>query len=271
MRNNKAFTLIELLVVISIIALLIGILLPVLGSVREMAIRSKCAQQIRQVLIAQFSYAADHDGQLFSPITPGDPADNPRDYELLAFFIHTPSKDTLSFYLSDLQAVTCPSFVDNTTGAFASDELRGEVNFPRNASYGHASDTWFTGYQWNTVDYVGDADRPDNIDDPISDKTVIADVVVNLSNLTNPTGWPSQLYRGHVNDSLIPEGANVGRLDGSTVWKAMPAWYAVDPLPSTTLADWQDEDSSAYLTPHFHTGDGTTAGASRRPFRPWFH
>lgn len=54
------FTLIELLVVISIIALLIGILLPVLGSARETARGSASLSNVRQINLASQAYLADN-------------------------------------------------------------------------------------------------------------------------------------------------------------------------------------------------------------------
>jgi len=57
--KRHAFTLIELLVVISIIALLIGILLPALGAARSSAISIQSKSQLRQFGIAFLTYAAD--------------------------------------------------------------------------------------------------------------------------------------------------------------------------------------------------------------------
>ena len=59
-KSYTAFTLIELLVVISIIALLIGILLPALGAARKSARNAICASNIRQIAIGHLSYAQDN-------------------------------------------------------------------------------------------------------------------------------------------------------------------------------------------------------------------
>lgn len=73
---RRAFTLIELLVVVAIIALLAGMLLPALKSVKDAARGAICASNMRQIGMSVVAYAGEWDGCLpYSYILSGaDPA-----------------------------------------------------------------------------------------------------------------------------------------------------------------------------------------------------
>ena len=59
LRRRCGFTLIELLLVISIIAVLAALLLPAIGLVRNAAQSAKCASALRQIGLANLTYADD--------------------------------------------------------------------------------------------------------------------------------------------------------------------------------------------------------------------
>jgi prepilin-type N-terminal cleavage/methylation domain-containing protein len=81
-RSMRGFTIIELLVVVSIIALLIGILLPALGRAREAALLTTSLSNLRQIGTAAGNYAADWNDRQFTMIPDdfGQAGGNPSTY-----------------------------------------------------------------------------------------------------------------------------------------------------------------------------------------------
>jgi len=65
---RDGFTLIELMVVVAIIAVLAGLLLPAIASIRDMAIRTTCGSNLRQQGQIFMVYAADNKGRLPMPL-----------------------------------------------------------------------------------------------------------------------------------------------------------------------------------------------------------
>src|SRR5437879_434417 len=87
-RQFRAFTLLELLVVISIIAILVGLLLPALAKAKDQARKAHCLSNLRQVYLGFMHYCDDNRDRL-PPLGPdpwfsfqyggGDPDTNSHD------------------------------------------------------------------------------------------------------------------------------------------------------------------------------------------------
>jgi prepilin-type N-terminal cleavage/methylation domain-containing protein len=121
-RTRRGFTLVELLVVIGIIALLIAMLLPALGKVKEQANGLKCQANLRTLMQGVQMFAADYKGQL-----PGNDSDYDQvDWWKRCPFIgppqgltvpatallrmqDAPTKGTLWKYIRNKQVYLCPS------------------------------------------------------------------------------------------------------------------------------------------------------------------
>ena len=65
-KHLSGFTIVELLVVISIIALLVGILVPAVQKARDSAKITQSKSNMHQVMVAQRIYASDHNDRNFT-------------------------------------------------------------------------------------------------------------------------------------------------------------------------------------------------------------
>jgi prepilin-type N-terminal cleavage/methylation domain-containing protein len=63
-KKKKGFTLVELLVVISIIAVLLAVLIPSLQKARELAKRTICATQVKQIGVGMGGYALEYNDKM---------------------------------------------------------------------------------------------------------------------------------------------------------------------------------------------------------------
>src|SRR5579864_6908301 len=124
MARRRAFTIVELLVVIGIILLLVAMLLPSLSRAYEVARRTTCQSNLRQLTAAFVRYADEHEAQ-FMPCdasmaqaglgVPADPGIIPElyPYALNRRVFHCPDDPrdgTCTYAINDFLGGTWPSF-----------------------------------------------------------------------------------------------------------------------------------------------------------------
>lgn len=145
----RGFTLIELLVVISIIAILVGILLPALGASRRSARVAACLSNQRQLLVAVTAYAVEYNDSIpFGPqANPASPSNfYPATGMVTSMLSRPPGEPVgagllLDHHLGDTpEALFCPGS-DDEFDAAAQLERIGENWAISNYYYRHGSNT----------------------------------------------------------------------------------------------------------------------------------
>ncbi len=122
MSRKKSFTLIELLIVVAVIAILVAMLLPALGKVREKARQVICLNNLKQLGLATTTFTRDNEGHLPCYITsPWAPTPTDKQWKTWS--------QQLRPYYQDLGIIDCPSYHEWT---------------PTEANY-----MWVNGYGYN--------------------------------------------------------------------------------------------------------------------------
>ncbi|RYX81139.1 type II secretion system protein [bacterium] len=119
--RRAAFTLIELLTVIAIIAILASMLLPSLSRAREMARRTSCASNMRQLTLGVMQYTQDYDERLPTAAV-GAAGENQGGWVYYSKFgtastdpVFVPSKGAIYPYIKSAQVFVCPNDTNGQT------------------------------------------------------------------------------------------------------------------------------------------------------------
>jgi prepilin-type N-terminal cleavage/methylation domain-containing protein len=223
-RNRHAFTLIELLVVIAILAILMAMLVPVMGRMKESARRAACTSQLRQMGTAAVAYAAGEGMYL--------PTGKREDGQEHCIWVHTSVHDTL--------AVREPTRPEDHTHGDPPDPLVVCPSLPQGfGRYGEDLGTrrgWVLGYNYlgrhPSAAAQSEADgKPWTTPIRISDSPGLV-LMTDLNAWATQNGWTfvAHTARGGVwlagagcplPDEVGGEGGMLLHVDGSVNWKLL--------------------------------------------------
>lgn len=204
---QRGFTLIELLVVIAIIAILAGMLLPVISRAKESSKRISCANAIKQLTLASILYADDNQDRFA------------RDGDLDLHWVKLPFRDMLNLeYKIKREQFYCPS---NPT--WNRDDF-WKWPSENSAVIGYVYFVGETNYEQTVYHSVPIPTRPifaQKTSDRPYYPIVWSDINRKLENSWYRPGDPKGLTRGvnHFDRAgANPEGSNEGYMDGHVSW-----------------------------------------------------
>ncbi len=236
MGKRKGFTLIELLVVIAIIALLMGILMPALQRVREMARRQSCASRIRQQVLGLILYAGENDSKLPLPNTAGG-------------WLQDVAVNTVHFMLNTgmtREMFYCPSNMNHQKyndlfWTYSNKSWNQQLNRFENETGFIVSGYCFilqltNGNRPDIVRYPTDGEEKVWVSSTAESRPASREVVIdsimgvpesgtrygrNFGEVPGGIWGQSQVYdkTSHLKDDQEPTGGNIGFLDGHGEWR----------------------------------------------------
>ncbi|MBV9463047.1 MAG: DUF1559 domain-containing protein [Verrucomicrobiae bacterium] len=121
-----AFTLIEMMVCFTIISVLMAVLMPSLSAAKEKANRAKCTSNLRQIGIADYNYAADHDGWFFTGVPYNGWSST---WNATAY---SEDLEQLQPYIVKTDLLYCPSVLRKNIHAYSTDPFYGVGDQPSN-------------------------------------------------------------------------------------------------------------------------------------------
>jgi len=236
-HHKAAFTLIELLVVISIIALLIAILLPALGSARESAQRIACLANVRQMATTATAVGSDNKGKIPSARQDGRPH-----YVTVAFDLE--EWEVLEDAGHSVDIMACPGrdmtpYRRNTYSSYSEGSFLHAYQYHGGIGRNDDEVENVRATQWLTQLGTFESHSPQTLDDMTSERLLVADLTMKIDSSTSGP-WLNRTYdesnvENHwktdvpahktVSANNAPEGGNHCFADGSGRWVPYQEMY----------------------------------------------